>query len=485
MFCKVSALSWSFLAGRISAGAENGLTVVEVVVAGLILTVGALGVLGIVDASTRNTYRAEQSQVVANVLQGELERIQRLPYQEVALTEVPPHESGANNPNSRLANGSFFYTGRNGTGLKPLVYNGSANGKDTIEDGEVEPEGTFQVGDVSGRVYRYVVWDTCPSALCQDKRHLKRVIVAVKLDDTGSGGADRRYQEVQGQVVDPKVEPATFPNQEPGGSDTIPWTLWLTDTPCSESGWQKPSASHATHNTRGDCADGPREGNEPGAPDLLWPEGWEGQEEEIKDPEYDYSNEIEPQPSEDAGLQLMPGGACDSPAMMDLAGGAASEPDADPDTHRRLHRWLSPPIPEDGSPDDVLLTGEGTLNLWTRTINQAVYAGRVCAWLFVRSYEEGGTVTDTFVVNLGPPLSLHFSHFATSWPSSGWTEVSIPLSFGYADEGGALPLGPGDRLGLALSVGEETPTGLQFNYDSPSFDSRLEVQTVGAPPPGV
>jgi hypothetical protein len=463
---------------------EEGLTIVEVVVAGLILVAGALGVLGIIDSATRNTFRAEQSQVVANVLQGEMEKLRQIPYAELALTKLPADSGDANDPNSRMASTSFYYTGRNETGLKPLVYNGSANGKDTIEEGTVDPGPTpFQVGDIQGTVSRFVVWDTCPSALCQDKRHLKRVVVAVRLDGTASGGQNRSYQEVQGQFVDPQVEPQTFPNQEPGGSDTIPWTLFLTDTPCSESEWHQPAGGHSTHNTRGDCADGLSEENTPGAPDLLWPDGWDEEgEEEIKDPGFDYSVEIEPQPAEDEGLQVLPGGACST--MTPLATGAATAPDADPDTFRKVHRWLSPPVPDGESPDDVLLTGEGTLTLWTRTINSAVYGGRVCAWLFVRSYDET-TVTDTVAINLGPPLSLHFNHFASAWPSSGWTEVSIPLSFGYAEEGGALPVEPGSRLGLGLSVDESTPTGLQFIYDSPSFDSKLHLETTGAAPPGI
>jgi type II secretory pathway pseudopilin PulG len=460
---------------------EEGMTIVEVMVAGLILVVGALGVLGIVDAATRNTYRAEQSQVVANVLQGEMEKLRQLPYAELALEDLPVHSNDPNHPDSRVSNTTYFFAGRNGTGLKPLVYNGGVNEGEPIEGGKIDPSEPFQVGNVKGTVYRYVVWDTCPAGLCADGRHLKRVIVSVSLAPTASGGADRRYQEVQSQIVDPEAEPAVFPGQKPGGGDSVPWTLWLTDTPCNQSTRQPlEGTGHPTHNTRGDCADGVQQGNLPGAPDLLWPEAME--EGETVKP--DYSTDIEPQPTGDEGLQIVPGGACDSTEMTDLARGVATEPDS-PDSlaYQRVHRWLSPPIPGEPGSGDVLLTGEGTLSLWTRTISGAVYPGRICAWVFVRSY-SGETITDTTAINLGPPLSLHFEHFATSWPSAGWEEIALPLRFGYAEEGGALPVPPGSRLGLAVAVSGDTKTGLQFVYDRPSFDSRLELATAGALPPG-
>jgi len=458
------------------ARGEDGLTIVEVLVAGIILITGALGVLGVVDAGTRNVFRAEQSQAVANLLQGEMEKLRQVPYEELALTSRPNHASDPEDPNSRIASTDFFYTGRNGTGLKKLVYKGGVADGETIEGGTVDPGPTdFQVGDLKGTVYRYVVWDTCPAALCADGRHLKRAVVVVRLDDTASGGT-RRYQEIQAQYVDPEVEPAVLPEQDPGGSENESWTLWLTDTPCSVAERQAPPGDHLTHNTRADCANGVHTGSAPGAPDLLWPEA----PPEGADLNYDYATDVEPQSGTDEGLQLLPGGDCDAAATTELATGVATEPDPHPDAFQKVHRWLSPPVPAHEGGQDLLLTGEGTLSLWTRTLSAAAYSGRICAWLFVRSQ----SVPDTLAVNLGPPLSLHFSYFAQSWPSSAWTEISLPLSFGYADEGGALPLPPDSRLGLALSVDNDTPSALQLRYDMPSFDSRIQLATTGAPPPG-
>jgi hypothetical protein len=460
---------------------EDGMTIVEVVVAGMILIVGALGVLGIVDAAGHNVFRAEQSQVVANLMQQEMEKLRQVPYSELALTSLPAHATDPEDPNSRIASTNFFYTGRSGTGLKPLVYNGGTSDGETIKGGTVNPGPTpFQVGKLKGTVYRYVVWDTCPASLCQDGRHLKRAVVAVRLDKTAVGGV-RRYQEIQGQFVDPEVEPSVLPEQDPGGSDNESWTLWLTDTPCDQAERLAPPAEkgdHLTHNTRGNCVNGVHTGSTPGAPDLLWPEAPIGE----TDYSYDYATDVEPKTGVDEGLQILPGGECGATATTELATGVAKEPDPHPDAFQKVHRWLSPPVPSHEGAQDLLLTGEGTLSLWTRTMGGAVYPGRICAWLFARS-ESGSTVTDTLVVNLGPPTSLDFSYFAQSWPSNGWTEISMPLSFGYAEEGGALPLPPGSRLGLALSVGSDSSSALQLRYDMPSFDSRIQLATTGAPPP--
>lgn len=457
------------------------MTIIEVVVAGMILIVGALGVLGIVDAAGHNVFRAEQSQVVANLLQQEMEKLRQVPYSELALTSLPSHVANPEDPNARVASTNFFYTGRNSTGLKPIVYNGGVSDGKTIKGGTVDPGPTsFQVGKLKGTVYRYVVWDTCPASLCQDGRHLKRAVVAVRLDKTAAAGT-RRYQEIQGQFVDPEVEPSVLPEQNPGGSDDESWTLWLTDTTCDQAERKAPPAEkgdHLTHNTRGDCPNGAHTGSTPGAPDLLWPEAPPGE----VDYSYDYATDVEPKSGVDEGLQILPGGDCGAAAATELATGVAKEPDPHPDAYQKVHRWLSPPVPAHAGAQDLLLTGEGTLSLWTRTLGGAVYPGRICAWLFARSESES-KVTDALVVNLGPPVSLDFSYFAQSWPASGWTEISIPLSFGYADEGGALPLPPGSRLGLALSVGSETSSALQLRYDMPSFDSRIQLSTTGAPPP--
>jgi len=438
---------------------EEGLTVVEVVVAGMILTVGGLGVLGMVDASTRNTFRAEQSQLVNNVLQQQIEEIRDLPYEDVGLTTLPANEAGENNPNSRVG-GTAFYVKRNGTELKPMIAGG------VVAAG---PE-SFQIEDVKGSIYRYVVWDNCREGLCTEDDYLKRAIVIAKLDSTASGGANRRYQEIQAQIVDPEALPDENPGPAPGGGPVAHWPLWLTDTTCFQASRKELEGDHLAHNTRGVCATGLRTGNEPGAPDLLWPEAPPLTEES---PVYDYATDVEPpaSPDHDKGLQLMKGSDCGAMPAMEIA----TTGDADGAMFKRLHKWVTPEVPEGIT--DLALTGNGRLSLWTQSIEGAVTFASICIWVFVR---EGGE--DTALVR--PLESLPYTaHSETTWPSSGWTEIAVPLELQAPGGGEAeIALPPGSRIGLALSVDNDSDNGIQILYDEPSFDSRLSLDTTGTLP---
>ena len=441
---------------RLVAGSEDGLTVVEVIVAGVILTIGSLGVLGMVDTAGRNTFRVEQSQLVNNVLQREMEEIRELPYEEIGLSAPPAEGSGENDPSSRVL-GAASYTNRNGTGLKPFVFDGSV----------VPGPESFQIEDVTGSIYRYVVWDDCPAGACVDGEYLKRVIIAVKLDATASGGADRRYQEIQSQIVDPEAEPSENPGPAPGGATVTPWFLWLTDTTCVNSSRLELEGDHLAHNTRGVCATGMKPGNEPGAPDLLWNSAPPLTEET---PVYDYALDVEPDasPDTDKGLQLMLGNDCGAmPATT-----VATVADADPDLFRKLHKWVTPAIPATST--DLVLTGDATLNLWTQSIEGGLYPATICVWLFVRS-----GVTDTPILQ-ALESRPYATYSASTWPSSKWNQITVPIEVSAAGDGISLP--PGSRLGVALSVDDGSGSGIQILYDEPSFDTRLRLETIGTLP---
>jgi hypothetical protein len=331
----------------------------------------------------------------------------------------------------------------------------------------------FEVEDVKGSIYRYVVWDACPASTCVDADYLKRAIVVVKLDATPGGGSNRRYQEIQGQFVDPDAEPSENPGPTPGGSTVSSWPLWLTDTTCDaevphDAVKRAEIGDHQAHNTRGVCADGLRTGNEPGAPDLLWLEAPELSDES---PVYDYATDVEPEvdPDKDKGLQVMKGADCSAMPATEIA----TTGDADDEMFKKLHKWVTPPIPSETT--DLALTGDGILSLRTQSIEHGVYGATICVWVFVRDKNADIALTQPFE-------SLPYTTYsAPSWPSTGWAEITLALELEDAD-GGEIPLPAGSRLGVALSVDDNSESGIQTLYDEPSFDSRISLDTTGTLP---
>jgi Tfp pilus assembly protein PilV len=497
---------------------EAGFTVVEVVIAALVLVIGGLAVFSLISAAIRNNYRSEQSQVVNDQLQQELEKVKQLPYAQVALTSLPTHSTDAANPSFRVS-GTQFNVNRTGSPANfNLVYNGGHSNETggSVSGGAVAPTGSFHNGSVNGQIYRYVVWQ--PATACSNCAHdansdfsgsqrvpwVKHVVVAIALDQTASGGV-RAYQEVQGDLGNPDEGQGSG---SPGSctsscNNSTPWTFWLTDTPCNNTTRQPIAGDHLTHDTLGVCSKGMTTGPpgllgaNAGAPDLMFTQATPcaGNDCTAGQPLYDYATDVEPAQNadQDKGLQerdptnVLNGGAG---CLTDLSGlSSLLSLGSDPEWY--IHKWVSNTIPTGlGS---IVLDGTGNLNLWTQTIDNGVYNGRICVWLFMRNLNGLGVPVDTFAVSLDAhdecntsrTLALSLTYFQcsmSSWPHGGWTEIHIPLHFL------ALTVPPNYRVGLAVAVerqGTLPGGGLQFIYDHPTYDSRLVIDTHSLLPSGL
>jgi hypothetical protein len=501
---------------------EDGMSIAEVMIAMLILAAGSLAVLNLITAAAHNSFRGEQSQVVNDRLQQEMEKIVQLPYDQIALTGVPADSTDVNNPAWRVQGSNYSIT-QDGTQPAPLVYNGTGlYGGGIVSGGQVGPTPThFTSGDVGGTIYRYVVWrndPTCPDVTCPGSQDLKRVMVAIRLDGTPVGGSTRDYQELFKEVSNPATNPVNDPNPGPactGGTDcvngsctgtdciggqhctsgsncnqgvctgsdcsndAIPWTFWLTDTTCNNSSRQ-PTNDHLVHNTNGVCDAGLKNSSDcttdtvtscpAGAPDLMLTAAPPLSGET---PLWDYATDIEPATGGnlDKGLQMPPpsSNGCLSSLFQPLTdSGGTPLPDPNATRMQTIHKWVSPPM---GTGFNVTLLGNGTLDLWTQSISAAAYSGKICFWLFERHLNAQGAPVDTPAVDPATNLT-YFTYSATTWPT-GWTELHIPFRFNLS------VLGPNSRLGFAIQV-EKAGTsggGMQFLYDEPSFDSRLELTT--------
>jgi type II secretory pathway pseudopilin PulG len=437
---------------------QAGFTLIEALVAALLVSIGSLAVMGGFDGARRATFRAEQSQVATDRAQRELEAIRALDYSQIALTAAPGTSADPADPRSRVSAGTFRID-RDGTESAPLVIEGG-----TLEDGEtvtgsaVDPgPDTFTSGDVTGTIHRFVVWRDDPSCLplvCPGEQDMKRVIVAIALDPTASGGA-RDYVEVHTDVTDPQDSVISDTDLPDLGVQTVAQQFWLSDERCKDTGEPAHSgtlASHSVHDTRGgNCRDATTD-----RPDALVTTAPEN-----LDITPDYATNVEPGGS-DAGLQF----------QAPSSGGCPFKPTT-ADGDKQAHVWVTPKLGL-----NFQMTGGATLELWTRTIDDAIAPGELCVTLFTRTEvlsPLGAPLDpiDTRIPDANNPANLYFTASRTTWPRGNWETIRIPMNFAPA------AVAPGSRLGVQVGLrgGGTTSDDLMFHYDQVELESRLEVET--------
>ena len=494
--------------------ADDGFTLVEVLIAAVILAMAALATFGVLAAATRNAQRAQATQVALDKAQEEMEKLHALAYSELALTVAPSHATDTMNPNYRVSGGSFAVK------RKPLseygemvVDNGSLYGGGTIEGGVVKPGPlSFSDGNVSGQIYRYIVWrndPTCPESevgtedFCPGHQDYKQLVVAVRLNRPVAQNAAMNYVEVQSQVSNPNTQAQrSTQGDEPGpggggnteqereerereeledetgklstGKAVTAQQFFLSDTPCSATGTttrQEITGNHLLHNTLGVCADGPQTGSEMGAPDALLrePPPDPAPADESIPALYDYSSDsyldLPQSPETDKGVQI----------LHDDTAGCNYEPTSQVHPEAKVHRWVTDPMPR-----EFKINGAVTLEFYSRTLNEASYPATLCVYLFDRHEEPGSSGgihwTDTKMKD-AVSGAYHWTYSEqgnNSWPRSEWTKLRLTMHIAEPK-----PILEGDRLGVALSVdaGTTPADGIPIMYDHPNYPTRLEVDT--------
>jgi prepilin-type N-terminal cleavage/methylation domain-containing protein len=454
---------------------EAGFTIVEVLVAIMILAIGAMTTFTLLSAATRNAQRAKASQVALEYAEQELELLRSMKGGELALTAAPANSTSAMSPNNRVTNGTFALQRQPLGNYRNLVVNGgSLYGGGSIKGGVISPGPTaFTSGDVSGRVYRYIVWrndEKCAEATCPGKQDYKQIVVAVRLDTPPSQAAERGYFEVQSNFVEPTDTAESDPLPGPGGSVVTAQQFFLTDTPCSSTGTttrQEITSNHLLHNTLGTCASGPQTGKTLGAPDALMLGS--PPDPAPEDPNvpafYDYSNDFYLDTTPDAGIGLQ--------IRKDDTNGCHYTPTGTTNPESQVHRWVTDPMAQ-----NFVMNGKVTLEFYTQSINNASSAGKLCVYLFKR-HETGLSLPvaiDTMLTNTSgaTPYWTFYRTASERWPQS-LTNLRLTMNF----NGAPYTIPVGDRLGVALSVEREvTPAdALSFMYDHPKAPTRIEVDT--------
>jgi hypothetical protein len=331
---------------------------------------------------------------------------------------------------------------------------------------------------VKGTIYRYIVWrndPNCPTTKCNGSQDYKQIIVAVKLD-TGIGS--RGYVEVQSDFIDPND--STISEPVPGSNGVVTaQQLYFSDTPCDPSAngttttqRQNITGDHLLHNTLGTCQSGPHTGTTAGAPDtLLYGAPPDPTPDDPTDPPlYDYSHDSYLNPASDLtdkGVQI----------RREDSAGCTYNPTSTANPESQVHRWVTDPMPI-----AFAMSGNVTIEFYTRALADAAQTGRVCVYLFTRS-QSGATATDVRLVSFGGgncATGLPYWCWQPSgngnWPRFNWSpngKVRMTMTF----PGKSVPAG--QRLGVAMSVDRaNTPSdALSFAYDTPSYPARIEIDT--------
>jgi type II secretory pathway pseudopilin PulG len=460
---------------------EEGFTIVEVVVAALIIVIGALATFGLLSAATKNTARAKATQVALDRAQQEVEVLHGYKSGELAMEATPPPSSDPLNPDYRVAGGTFAL-GREAASMRAtMVVNGGTiwgEPDEVIEGGAINPGPiSFTSGDVSGEVYRYVVWrndERCSEENCPGPQDYKQIIVAVKLDTPGNLSGERGYVEVQSDFVDPEDSPEQDPVPNEDGSVTTAQQFFLSDTACSATGAtarEEITGNHLLHNTLGTCASGLHVGTTRGAPDaLLLGHPPDPAPEDTSDPlPYDYSNDyyLDTNPDTTKGVQIV---------REEETGCRYSPKETWTHPETQVHRWVTDPM---GS--DFKMTERVTLEFYTRTLNDDPSTGTLCVYLFDRHEEEVGgelVAKDTQLTSTsGSKAYWQFTpEKGGAWPQFEWVKERLTMAFNNTP----YTIPEDDRLGLALSVelANTSPAeAIPIMYDHPDYPTRIEVHT--------
>jgi prepilin-type N-terminal cleavage/methylation domain-containing protein len=130
---------------------QSGFSLIELLVAILLTTVGVMAIVSTFDYSRKLVTTAEKNEVIAHKAEAEMEKVLAIQYDKIALTAAPSASTNPDNPDYYLSGTSYRWDqGTTGPQSDQLVID-SANGAVTHVSNWDD-----QVVRLSGSVYRYV-----------------------------------------------------------------------------------------------------------------------------------------------------------------------------------------------------------------------------------------------------------------------------------------------------------------------------------------
>ena len=167
---------------------DRGFTMVEVLLAMTLMSVGIAATLSVFGSAGRTTVIAQDNDVAVQQAQAAIDQIATLNYDKVGLTSTPTSSTNPKNPGYRVSGSTLL--------IKSGFTENFVLSTDTGQSGAaVDPSPTsFSVGagggTITGKIYRYVTWrdENCQSGLCDGTQNTKRITVAITARATAPSG---------------------------------------------------------------------------------------------------------------------------------------------------------------------------------------------------------------------------------------------------------------------------------------------------------
>ena len=158
---------------------ESGLTMIEVLVAVVILTIGLVGLFTVFDNSRNLTSKAYGQAAATKVAERELESVVSLGYSNIGLSTAPVPSSSSSSPNYYVTSGGQFeYDWTDPTVSEPFcvaTVTGSQYCPGTVSPGPT----AWNLQGIRGNIYRFVTWVDDPCGDCNGRYDYKRITIAV------------------------------------------------------------------------------------------------------------------------------------------------------------------------------------------------------------------------------------------------------------------------------------------------------------------
>jgi hypothetical protein len=472
----------------LAPGGESGFTLVELLVAILLVVVGITALIGVFDAARRLSVVAERRTTMIHRAQLELERIESLPFAQAAMqaSPLPTHSTDPTKPDYYVTTGppAVFQYDRGSPTTESLAIDATSGSLSFTPT-------PWTDGRLAGSVYVFVTWTSDPNCvggtICPASQDYRRVTVEVTLNGATSPS---RPAIVSSLIVDPNATPsgapansAQNPLQSPaiqcqnGAGQTVactnglgagtPNTWFLYDTPAMtfagsllgayNTTRQPIVAGHSTHPTIATLsallctplsllavlASGCQN------PDLMGA----------------------PPPPQDASTPATPycyatdigcGAVGGRPIRRDASSCAVANPWTQSD-NRKGAFWVTPPLAA-----ATTLTGDGGMTLYTQTSTGLAASVTICVGIYVVPASLLGLITL-------PPVALGVvAYTAVAWPG-----VPTPVSFNFNFLGAVASqlVAANNRIGVRVWIAASATTDATLIYDHPNFASKLQLNS--------